>query len=307
MLLFDKLKSESKGTFTGEEVWAKLNSYYDLEKLDALENGEDTPNQEGAAGKVSAPLNRICKQQQEFHLPWDEYGDLILENARGAEEDQDEQDEREEADESAGELDAEQTGGEQTAAKEEVPVEEVPRRVTRSVASGMPTGRVTRSRGPAELEGGIDGHDELAAPQHVNAETRESKSPQQEQEEHAQAQEEQKAEPEEKEEGDESAGNSEEVDESENRAVNEEEEQEGANKNKITEEEVEQPPSKRTRTTRSSAQEPVVQVSSPAPITEDALSAPAENEELAQPASIPKPVATRRSSMRNSSRRKARR
>lgn len=54
--------------FTAAEIWEKLNQYYNLEMMDRIEGRE------------------LLNENRDFELPWDEYGDLILDHAKGEEE-----------------------------------------------------------------------------------------------------------------------------------------------------------------------------------------------------------------------------
>ena len=52
-------------------IWAKLGEFYNLEAIDERENNMDPPDEEGQP-----------RRYHDFSLPWDEYGDVILERAR---------------------------------------------------------------------------------------------------------------------------------------------------------------------------------------------------------------------------------
>ncbi|KAK4035360.1 chromatin modification-related protein EAF7-domain-containing protein [Parachaetomium inaequale] len=52
-------------------IWAKLGEFYNLEAIDERENNMDPPDEEGQP-----------RRYHDFNLPWDEYGDIILERAR---------------------------------------------------------------------------------------------------------------------------------------------------------------------------------------------------------------------------------
>ncbi|KAK4156220.1 hypothetical protein C8A00DRAFT_41280 [Chaetomidium leptoderma] len=52
-------------------IWAKLGEFYNLEAVDERENNMDPPDEEGQP-----------RRYHDFNLPWDEYGELILEKAR---------------------------------------------------------------------------------------------------------------------------------------------------------------------------------------------------------------------------------
>ncbi|AMD19368.1 HBR467Cp [Eremothecium sinecaudum] len=71
--------TEPKKIFTAQEVWEKLLEYYDLEEADKVENMtlDNTEDQnEGVA------LERRLQEQEEFSLPWSEYSELMLRNAK---------------------------------------------------------------------------------------------------------------------------------------------------------------------------------------------------------------------------------
>ncbi|SCU87773.1 LAFA_0E08724g1_1 [Lachancea sp. 'fantastica'] len=175
VLLFDKLKSDGKSQFVADEVWAKLDQHYDLAKVDerenmllnADENGEphDEDNKEDDdqdhekadfhhKSRFQA-LRRAFQKPREFTLPWDEYGELILGNAKSSMEEYQEDEEK-----GSEQEDADQEPSSKIHA-ETVQKERSPRRVTRSNATQRQPGRVTRSQGPApasksdeEKEGG---------------------------------------------------------------------------------------------------------------------------------------------------------
>ncbi|SCV02880.1 LAME_0H05952g1_1 [Lachancea meyersii CBS 8951] len=163
VLLFDKLKSEGKGQFIASEIWAKLDQHYDLAKLDERENLAMHENEQVGDSKngekmepfhssASQALRRAFKGQREFNLPWDEYGELILENARSALDDNPEDEEHR---------------SDQNFDREAVHRERSPRRLTRSSISHRPQKRVTRSQGPAPLPRDTD---ELANEDSVRSE-----------------------------------------------------------------------------------------------------------------------------------------
>jgi DASH complex subunit ASK1 len=52
-------------------IWAKLGEFYNLEAIDERENNMDPPDEEGQP-----------RRYHDFNLPWDEYGETILERAR---------------------------------------------------------------------------------------------------------------------------------------------------------------------------------------------------------------------------------
>lgn len=82
--------------FTAKDIWDKLSQSYNLEKIDEMENtysleattessrngngnGDDAEIHEETLLELN---NRIRVRKQDFTLPWEEYGELILENAR---------------------------------------------------------------------------------------------------------------------------------------------------------------------------------------------------------------------------------
>ncbi|KAL2200402.1 chromatin modification-related protein EAF7-domain-containing protein [Corynascus similis CBS 632.67] len=52
-------------------IWAKLEEFYNLEAIDERENNMDPPDEEGQP-----------RRYHDFRLPWDEYGELMMERAR---------------------------------------------------------------------------------------------------------------------------------------------------------------------------------------------------------------------------------
>ena len=82
--------------FTAKDIWDKLSQSYNLEKIDEMENTyslktttEGSRNGDGNDddGEINKETllelnNRIRVHKQDFTLPWEEYGELILENAR---------------------------------------------------------------------------------------------------------------------------------------------------------------------------------------------------------------------------------
>ena len=99
-----KLLQGDKGSggkvFSGEDVWEHLDQYYDLEKADEVENrpypnidlelyhtkyhedsnDEEVEDEDDEDYEVIPLQNRLTKET-EFELPWEEYGDLMLEHA----------------------------------------------------------------------------------------------------------------------------------------------------------------------------------------------------------------------------------
>ncbi|CEP61831.1 Eaf7p LALA0_S04e01706g [Lachancea lanzarotensis] len=169
VLLFDKLKSDGKSQFVADEVWAKLDQHYDLAKVDERENmvldqdqqhrdfdenelnEEDEEKGRGQEAHFNdrshfQALRRVFKAPREFSLPWDEYGELILGNAKNEVEDYQE-------DEGKG-SGPEDAGQDLSSGKSHTDIgqkERSPKRVTRSTATHTQSGRVTRSKGPAPV------------------------------------------------------------------------------------------------------------------------------------------------------------
>lgn len=77
--------------FTAEEIWDKLGAAYDLAEIDKLEDQEIEvkPRSDDSDGELTMLERRQrLRQVRDFELPWEEYGDLILKNARnGVDED----------------------------------------------------------------------------------------------------------------------------------------------------------------------------------------------------------------------------
>ncbi|CAI4035975.1 hypothetical protein SMKI_14G1860 [Saccharomyces mikatae IFO 1815] len=82
--------------FTAKDIWDKLGQSYSLKDIDEMENAYSlatitessvNDNDTGGNGEFREETllelnNRIRSQKQDFTLPWDEYGELILENAK---------------------------------------------------------------------------------------------------------------------------------------------------------------------------------------------------------------------------------
>lgn len=155
VLLFDKLKSEGKSTFTASDIWEKLSKLYNLDRLDELEDRvdeEDTKSDKTSKKEeedLEIPLRRLIKLQRDFNLPWDDYGELMVENARDgnvAPEDKDEEITEQELRHEEQTVEIEVSDQ-----PEDLEKENTSKRVTRS--SNTPkVGRVTRSRGAVEQD-----------------------------------------------------------------------------------------------------------------------------------------------------------
>lgn len=68
--------------FTASEIWDKLSQYYDFEQMDVIEDRVPSEPIDNLILKHKIQLS----QQRDFELPWEEYGDMILDHARGEEE-----------------------------------------------------------------------------------------------------------------------------------------------------------------------------------------------------------------------------
>lgn len=71
--------------FTAREIWDKLNMTYNLEEVDKLEDRDMEPASGSNGGEPETRLRerrRLLHEVRDFELPWDEYGELILQNAR---------------------------------------------------------------------------------------------------------------------------------------------------------------------------------------------------------------------------------
>ncbi|SJM86580.1 uncharacterized protein ZBIST_2937 [Zygosaccharomyces bailii] len=68
--------------FTASEIWDKLSQYYDFEQMDVIEDRVPSEPIDNLIVKHKIQLS----QQRDFELPWEEYGDLILDHAKGEEE-----------------------------------------------------------------------------------------------------------------------------------------------------------------------------------------------------------------------------
>ncbi|QLQ79646.1 hypothetical protein HG537_0C02930 [Torulaspora globosa] len=83
VILLQKEAGRPVKVFTAKEVWAKLGSAYNLAEIDRIEDQEieqSSASDESREG-LRERIRRI-REVRDFELPWDEYGELILENAR---------------------------------------------------------------------------------------------------------------------------------------------------------------------------------------------------------------------------------
>lgn len=76
--LLQKEAARPAKVFTAKEIWTKLGLAYNLAEIDRIEDREP----EGSDGDELRERIRRLRQVRDFELPWDEYGELILENAR---------------------------------------------------------------------------------------------------------------------------------------------------------------------------------------------------------------------------------
>ena len=67
--------------FTARDIWLKLSQYYNLGESDKLENDAFKESSELIAGMESDNY-KLLTGKSEFSLPWDEYSELILKNAK---------------------------------------------------------------------------------------------------------------------------------------------------------------------------------------------------------------------------------
>lgn len=89
----EKPEEQEEKTFTANDIRWKLSQYYNLDKLDELEDSpsDDRKEEESIEQEVAedeekstdffVPLRDRIIHFKEFSLPWDEYGELMLENA----------------------------------------------------------------------------------------------------------------------------------------------------------------------------------------------------------------------------------
>lgn len=101
VILLQKESVRPGKVFTAGEIWDKLSTVYNLEEVDKLEDieVETVPNSGSTDGKPSLfERKQRLSRVRDFELPWDEYGELILENARNGVDDEDEASDREDLD-----------------------------------------------------------------------------------------------------------------------------------------------------------------------------------------------------------------
>jgi len=101
LVLLQKENRRPNKQFTVDTVWAKLAQYYNLEEADKIENRNNTEINNEANGKSieengttedQHQLNQLLQHTRDFALPWNEYGELILSNAKKGASDDDETD-----------------------------------------------------------------------------------------------------------------------------------------------------------------------------------------------------------------------
>lgn len=85
LLQDDKVRDK---IFKSSDIWGKIKEYYDLDKADELEDllvdSKETCNvtEQSQKDNIFTDFRDHMNVFHEFQLPWDEYGDLILMNAR---------------------------------------------------------------------------------------------------------------------------------------------------------------------------------------------------------------------------------
>lgn len=87
LTLLQKESVRAEKLFTAKEIWEKLSQYYNLSEMDKLEDQIAQPVPKSNVGQEEtekATLEHEFRfaQRKDFGLPWDEYGELILENAK---------------------------------------------------------------------------------------------------------------------------------------------------------------------------------------------------------------------------------
>ena len=81
VILLQKEIVRTDKQFTARDIWLKLSQYYNLDESDKLENGAFKESTEPIAGMESDNY-KLLTERSEFSLPWDEYSELILKNAK---------------------------------------------------------------------------------------------------------------------------------------------------------------------------------------------------------------------------------
>lgn len=87
LTLLQKESVRAGKLFTATEIWEKLSQYYNLPEMDKLEDQIVQPVPKSDVGQEETEKTMLehkfqFAQRKDFGLPWDEYGELILENAK---------------------------------------------------------------------------------------------------------------------------------------------------------------------------------------------------------------------------------
>ncbi|QLL32771.1 hypothetical protein HG536_0D02930 [Torulaspora globosa] len=85
VILLQKEAVRPAKVFTAKEIWVKLGLAYNLAEVDRIEDrelGQTSGNDGDESRKGLRERMRRLREVRDFELPWDEYGELILENAR---------------------------------------------------------------------------------------------------------------------------------------------------------------------------------------------------------------------------------
>lgn len=86
LVLLQKENRRPQKQFTAENVWAKLAQYYNLEEADLIEDQQLAEKQKTAStekgGQSQQKHGQALSHTRDFELPWNEYGDIILEHAK---------------------------------------------------------------------------------------------------------------------------------------------------------------------------------------------------------------------------------
>lgn len=84
--LLQKESVKADKLFTANDIWQKLDSYYNFETMDRLEKdsvSSEVPKDSNANELgLSVESKKALDRKREFGLPWDEYGDMIINNAK---------------------------------------------------------------------------------------------------------------------------------------------------------------------------------------------------------------------------------
>lgn len=97
VIMLQKENMRPPKTFSTKDIWSKLKQYYDLDEADKLENDMNDENYQNerlrikgdkqfSNSKLLESRHHLTANIRDFTLPWDDYGDLILANAKNANE-----------------------------------------------------------------------------------------------------------------------------------------------------------------------------------------------------------------------------